>query len=231
MSLQTPQAFWLENLDQAGAYVRWVFDEIRPFVGQRVLEVGCGTGTYTAMLGALGARVTAMDIEEEFVRAARAGVAAFPNVEVRVGDVTQQAWESEFDTVVMFDVLEHLGDDAAMLRDLAKALQPGGRLILKVPAFAWLHGTLDTAVGHHRRYDDASIGELLRSVGFVRPRVWYFNSVALPGWWLNGKVLKRTTPPAAQIRMVDRLVPLMRVIDRVTRPIVGLSLFAVAERA
>lgn len=230
MTQQSPQAFWLEHLDGAGAYVDWVFEEARPHLGQRILEVGCGTGTYTAMLGGLGAHVLALDIDERFVSAAQKVVAHFPNVEVRQGDITQGSWKGGFDTVVMFDVLEHLSDDAGMLRQLATALRPGGRLILKVPAFAWLHGTMDAAVGHYRRYEKQALADLLRQSGFADPKTWYFNAVALPGWWLNGKLLGRATPPAGQLALMDRLVPLMRAVDRVARPLVGLSLFAVAER-
>lgn len=231
MAQQSPQAFWLENLDRAGAYIDWVFEETRPFLGRSILEVGCGTGTYTALLGGLGARVVAMDLEDDFVRTARSAVAAFPRVEVRQGDATAQQWEQGFDTVVMLDVLEHLGDDRTMLRRLAETLEPGGRIVLKVPAFSWLHGTLDDAVGHFRRYERAGLSTLLLDSGFVRPKAWYFNAAAVPGWWLNGKLLRRTTPPASQLRLMDRLVPIMRAVDRVTRPIGGLSLFAVAERA
>lgn len=227
---QSPQAFWLENLEGAGAYVDWVFDETRPYLGGRVLEVGCGTGTYTAMLGALGGEVVAMDIDDDFVRAARGATAHMPNVQVRRGDVTREQWDSGFDTILMFDVLEHLEDDDTMLRKLHAALRPGGRLILKVPAFSWLLGTLDTAVGHHRRYEKASLVRLLEHTGFHDAHAWYFNAVALPGWWLNGKVLGRTTPPAGQLKLMNRLVPLMRAVDRLARPVVGLSLFAVAER-
>jgi SAM-dependent methyltransferase len=227
---QSPQAFWLENLDGADRYVDWVFDETRPYLGRHILEIGCGTGTYTAMLGATGARVVAMDLDEEFVRAARAATAHLGNVEVRQGDVTLQRWETGFDTIVMFDVLEHLRDDTAMLQGLRDALRPGGRLILKVPAFRWLHGSLDEAVGHYRRYNRRSLGALLSDVGFARSNAWYFNAVAVPGWWLNGRLLRRATPPAGQLKLMNRLVPVMRAVDKVTRPVVGLSLFAVAER-
>jgi SAM-dependent methyltransferase len=226
----TPQSFWLERLDRAGAYIDWVFEEARPHLGSSILEVGCGTGTYTTLFGRTGARVLAMDLEDAFVQAARSTTSAMPNVEVRQGDVTTAVWDRDFDTVVMLDVLEHLDDDRAMLQRLHHAMRPGGRILLKVPAFAWLHGSLDDAVGHRRRYDRRTLERVLEQAGFSAARTWYFNALAIPGWWLNGSVLRRPTPPAAQLELLDRLVPIFRAVDRVTRPVVGLSLFGVAQK-
>jgi len=226
----TPQSFWLDRLDRAEAYIDWVFQEARPHLGSSILEVGCGTGTYTALFGRTGARVLAMDLDANFVGAARDATRALPNVDVRQGDVTTADWDGDFDTVVMLDVLEHLDDDIAMLVRLRDALRPGGRIVLKVPAFAWLHGSLDDAVGHRRRYDRARLERAFLEAGFARARTWYFNALAIPGWWLNGTVLRRVTPPAAQLELLDRLVPVFRAVDRVTRPVIGLSLFGVAEK-
>jgi SAM-dependent methyltransferase len=226
----TPQSFWLQHLDGASAYIDWVFQQVRPQVGGAILEVGCGTGTYTALLGGTGARVVAMDLDPGFVREARSATATMKNVDVRLGDVTTAEWESEFDTVVMLDVLEHLDDDTAMLRALCRGLRPGGRIVIKVPAFSWLSGSLDDAVGHRRRYDRTELEAVLVRAGFVRPRTWYFNALAIPGWWLSGSLLRRSTPPAGQLALMDRLVPVLRAVDVVTRPVLGLSLFGVAEK-
>jgi hypothetical protein len=54
---------------------------------------------------------------------------------------------------------------------------------------------------------------------------------AVPGWWLNGKILKRTTPPAGQLELFNLLVPLLRRFEHLVRPGFGLSLMAVGERA
>jgi SAM-dependent methyltransferase len=226
----TPQSFWLEHLDGASAYIDWVFQQVRPHLGDSILEVGCGTGTYSALLGRTGARVVAMDLDPGFVRQARSATASMNNVEVRLGDVTSAEWESEFDTVVMLDVLEHLDDDTAMLRALCRGLRAGGRIAIKVPAFRWLFGSLDEAVGHRRRYDRSALEKVFLQAGFVRPRTWYFNALAIPGWWLSGSLLRRSTPPAGQLALMDRLVPVLRAVDVAAHPLLGLSLFGVAEK-
>lgn len=225
-----PQALWLEQLGRADGFAGWVFDQMRPHLAGNVLEVGCGHGTYTRLLAGAATSVVALDLEESFVRAAQAATANLDNVSVSVGDATDDTHVAEFDTVVMLDVLEHIADDAAVLRKLGRALRPGGRLIVKVPAFGWLHGAVDDAVGHHRRYTRANLSSTLEDSGFTPKRVWYFNAAAIPGWWLNGVVMRRATPPGAQLALFNKALPLIKIMDRLVAPFVGLSLFAVAQK-
>lgn len=225
------QSFWLERLKGADAYTQWVFGELAPYLGSSILEVGCGIGNFTALLGATGADVVALDIDPDFAAAAEAATAAQDNVHVECADVTEARWRERFDTVVMLDVVEHIADDEALLRELGRALVPGGRVIVKVPAMPSIHGTLDEAVGHYRRYTRRSLDDVLARAGFTGVRAWHFNMAAVPGWWLNGKVLRRTVPPVGQLNLFNALVPLLRGIERVVRPGFGLSLMAVGERA
>jgi len=226
----TPQAFWLEQLEQGSSYTRWVFDEMRPYLGRAILEVGCGHGTYTKYLAERAERVVALDIDESFVAAARRATQGAKNVQVRCADATTEAFDTGFDTAIMLDVLEHIEQQQEMLKKLHAVLKPGGSVIVKVPAFSWLFGAMDRAVGHHRRYTRASLSSALCDAGFVAPKVWYFNAASIPGWWLNGVVLGRETPPSGQLSMFERVLPIVRAVDRVAKPFVGLSMFGVASR-
>ena len=226
-----PQAFWLDALGKADAFTTWVFEQARPHLGRSVLEIGCGSGTYTRLLAASAATVQAVEIDERFVAEAQAATRGLDNVTVRKADAAKERYQQEFDTVLMLDVLEHIEDDRTLLRNLAEALRPEGRLILKVPAFPWLFGTMDQAVGHHRRYTREDLAARLVDSGFHEPEMWYFNAAAIPGWWLNGVVLKRVTPPASQLTWFERVLPVVKTIDRVVRPLMGLSLFAVARKS
>ena len=108
----------------------------------------------------------------------------------------------------------------------------GGDLtrLVKVPAHQALFGPMDSAIGHHRRYSRASLDALLTEAGFEAPETRYFNAASIVGWWLNGKVLRRTMPGGSQIRLFDRLVPVLRAAEEVIRPPFGLSLIAAARR-
>lgn len=228
---QHSQDFWLESLEESASFTRWVFERIAPFLGASVMEIGCGRGTYTLPMARTGRRILALDIHLPYVEASRERLRSFADVTVVHGDVLaiDPGRFPPVDTVVLLDVLEHLGREDEMLRRARAWLQPGGRLIIKVPAGQWMHSSMDKAIGHYRRYDRASIESLFDRAGFDIEHLEYFNSVAMFGWWLNGKVLKRSTPPAGQLKLFEKLVPVLRTIDFFTRRVFGLSLIVVGR--
>ena len=231
MTAPGPQALWLERLDEAVNFTRWVGEEIRPFLGGRALEVGCGSGTHTELLARCCEAVIAVDLDPSFVAAASRRFAGNPRVEVIEGDARRLPELGRFDTIVMLDVLEHIEDDVATLAALGRRLAPGGRLVLKVPAHPSLYGALDAAIGHHRRYGRDSLALAAGRAGLALVHCRFFNLAAAPGWWLNARVLKRSEPPEGQIRLYDRLVPAFRLLDRLTGPPFGASLIAAAVPA
>lgn len=224
------QTFWLENLKLANRYNGWIFSQIVPYLGHEVLEVGCGNGNFTLLLAEQCSRVVAVDLSEEYVRAAKARLTGKIGVEVLLADATQTQWTRQFDTVVMLDVLEHIEYDVETLRLLRKCLKPGGKLIVKVPALDCLFSNMDQAIGHYRRYNKTALIKTFRAASFSSPLVWYFNFVGIPGWWLNGKILGRTTPPAEQVGLFNKIVPLLSALEGSVKPPIGLSLFAVATK-
>lgn len=252
---QQAQSFWLEHLQCANHYNRWIVSQIFPYLGNEILEVGCGNGNFTELLAQTGAHLTAIDVNETYVNAAVNRLQARPNVEILVADATQIAWArsswarlpwaqqdssetksseaKSFDTIILLDVLEHIEEDVKLLHHLSHGLRSGGRLIIKVPALDWLYSPMDQAIGHYRRYTRKTLSETLRQAGcsdFSEPIVWYFNAAGIPGWWLNGRVLQHTTPPSQQIGWFDQAVPVLKAIEsRLSMPI-GLSLFAVAKK-
>jgi SAM-dependent methyltransferase len=224
------QQFWLEQMGRTSALNRWVFSRFAGALGRDILEVGCGTGNFTRLMGESGARVLGIDIESTFVEAARAATRDQPSVRIEQADILECDWSRQFDTVVLLDVIEHLADDVAILGRLRDALVPGGRIVVKVPAMPALYGSLDEVVGHHRRYTRRGLAAALTAAEFVNISQRAFNAPGMLGWWVNGKLLRRQVPPAAQLKTFDALVPLFRAVDRVMPPGVGLSLVAVGER-
>ncbi len=220
---------WLARLKNADAYNRWVFSQFAEHLGPEVLEVGCGHGTFTALLAARGLKVHAIDIDAASVAAVRRTVDV-PNVQVEQADITRTIWKERFDAIVMLDVLEHIEDDMAILARMGDALLPGGRFVAKVPAMPSLYGAQDRAVGHYRRYTAPGLDRMMRTVGFAEVRCWHFNAASTVGWWLNGRLLGRAAPPSAQITVFEALLPLAKKLDFVARFGLGLSLFVVGMK-
>ena len=226
----TSQSEWLRRLGRASNYNRWIFESIVPFLGRNALEVGCGTGTFSALIAGSVEHLTAIDISQEFIDTARRRYAEVPNLTLLKADATEDLPDQKFDSIVMLDVLEHIADDAAMLTSLTSKLAPGGRIVLKVPAIPKLFNSLDAAVGHFRRYDQNTLTLAAHSAGCKVRYCRSFNIAGIPGWWWNG-VRQRDVAPGAQIGGFDKLVPLLAFGEKFLPPMAGLSLIGVLEVA
>ena len=106
---------------------------------------------------------------------------------------------------------------------------PGGRLVLYVPQGPGLFSPLDEALGHRRRYRKEGLAAELREAGWRVETMRDFNRVSVPGWWLNGKVLRRRDLGRLQLKGFNMLLPLLRGIDPVV-PAPGLGILATAVR-
>jgi len=223
----------LGRLARAPRFNAWMADVIRPFCGQKVLEIGSGTGNLTRRLVPRGLYV-ASDVNPLYLQTLRGLTADRPYLDVTLTDVTQGASfpqvEGGFDTVICLNVIEHVPDDRGALRNIHRVLAPGGRAIVLVPQGPGLFGTLDQVLGHVRRYTEASLGVAAVESGFVVKQVLRFNRVGTPAWWLNGKLLRRRDFGLLQIVALNLLTPLFRLVDRAL-PFPPLSLIAVLEPA
>lgn len=221
---------------EAGApnYNAWLGDTYARWAGQRVLEIGAGIGTITAHLAPGRELVTALEVDEFYVRRLKNRFRGQANVEPYQSDVALADWQAlagrRFDTIVLSNVLEHIPDDAGAVRTFARILPGGGRLILYVPALPALFGSIDEAVGHHRRYTPWALRQVLEANGFDVEHLQWMNLVGIPGWYVNGKVFKRRVLPPLQLRLYDRVAPWLAKAEAHVQLPVGLSLLCVAQR-
>ena len=222
----------LVALSEVPRFNRWMADTVRPFVGQRVLEIGAGIGNLTRAL-IPRERYTATDINPHYLDYLGNVAESRPYLDVRHLDLADEsealALAGRYDTVVCLNVLEHVEDEARGARNLFEVLEPGGRAIVLVPQGPSLYGTLDRVLGHRCRYTEASLRQALATAGFEIERLFGFNRASRPGWWLNGKVLKRERFSRIQLKTLDWMIWLVRRVDRAL-PWGGLSLIAIARR-
>jgi len=116
------------------------------------------------------------------------------------------------------------------LRNARTVLTPGGRVVLYVPQGPGLASKLDEGLGYRRRYDRAELERQLAEAGLALQHARPFNRAGALGWWLNGRVLKRTRISRLQRKVFDVLVPVFVRLDRFL-PWPGLGLVAVAVPA
>jgi 2-polyprenyl-3-methyl-5-hydroxy-6-metoxy-1,4-benzoquinol methylase len=155
----------------------FLLDRVRP--GERVLDIGCGEGRFTAELARAGARVVGVDVAEEPRRRARA---RHPELDLRLlGD--EGPWDladASFDVVWAGEVIEHVADTAAWLSEVRRVLRSGGSLLLSTPALGSLAllgaalsrrrfaGRFDPRGDHLRFYSRQTLTQLLGEFRFER---------------------------------------------------------------
>jgi glycosyltransferase involved in cell wall biosynthesis len=223
----------LDALAGAQRFNRWMADTIRPYIGKRVLETGAGIGNLTRVLCPRRERYIAGDIDAEYLARLRARFQHRPHMEVRHCDLANPAdfepLAGAVDSVVCLNVLEHVQDEMAGLRNIYTALQPGGCAIVLVPHGQEVFGSLDTALGHFRRYSRAELQAKMEQAGFRVERILDFNRISRPAWYVNGRLLRKKTIGRFQLGVFDRLVWLWRRIDRML-PWPPTSIIAIAVK-
>ncbi|MBN1476739.1 glycosyltransferase [Candidatus Sumerlaeota bacterium] len=225
----------LHRISKMRRFNKWIYDTILPHLGMRVLEAGCGTGSFTDFLRGREL-VHAIDPDEVYIETLtenHRGVghvtfeqASLPHVDV------EALREKRFDTVVCLNVLEHIREDEETLRVFHDLLVPGGRAIIYVPAHPFLFCGLDEALEHHRRYTRDELERKMREAGFEILESRHQNVFGTIGWFINGKILRRRLLPSRQLSVYESLVPVFRGFERMMgrRPPFGLSVFAVGQR-
>lgn len=143
--------------------------------GLRVLDIGCGTGFVTAALERAGMDAWGIDMHRAALGHARSRVRGplFSN------DATTLPFFRDFDLASLFDVIEHLDDDAGAIQQAATILKPRGCVVVTVPAGQHLWTRYDEVIGHKRRYDRQSLTGVLRKAGLETLYVGYFSCLPL----------------------------------------------------
>ena len=221
-----------DDLERVRSFTGWLADTVRPFVGDRVLELSAGMANVAARLLPRD-RYVAAETNPHYLDYLRNFARGKPYLEVaRVdpdssGDLAR--WAGAFDTVLSWSVLEHLADPVGALRGIREALRPGGCVVLYVPAGPKLYSSLDEVSGHRLRYDEGSLRRQLDEARLELVHLQHFNRVSKPAWWWSGKVLKRRRFGRMQLKLFDVAMPIVRRLDRFL-PWSGLGLVAVARR-
>ena len=134
-----------------------------------------------------------------------------------------------FDTVICQNVLEHVADDAAVLRQCAAVLRPGGRVLVLVPQSPKLTGRIDQYLGHRRRYRAGDLKLLAEQTGMRVVHLGGVNRAGSVAWWVDQRLLRKRQISFFQMKMLNLATPLLRAIDPIL-PLPPLTLFAVLEK-
>lgn len=220
---------------KAHNYHNWLLNQFSGFIGNRVLDLGAGVGTYTEIL-ADKQLVVAVDREIDCIKYLKKKFINYENIFVVQLDIQSKdiltLKDLSLDTIVCLNVLEHLQDDVITLKRLNFILNQGGRLLLVVPAHQMLYGSIDKTVGHYRRYSKKELFTKLFHSGFIVEKLAYMNSLAVFGWFVVNRILKKQEQSIKTITTYDKyVIPVLSKLESFIPPPLGLSLVARASKA
>jgi 2-polyprenyl-3-methyl-5-hydroxy-6-metoxy-1,4-benzoquinol methylase len=204
--------------------------------GQRVLDLGCGTGFMLGILSHPGRRLIGIDLRTEGLAATRR---AQPRAWVaQAHAATLPLAADSVHVVLLLDVLEHV-DDRALLLEVARVLRPGGHLLLTVPALPWLWSYRDEAAGHLRRYTRRRLSRVLTATCWQVQEMRYYQCLLLPVA-IATRLLGRGGPGARDLeerppRLLNALLTSVSMAEAALGDVVawpwGLSLVALCQKA
>ncbi len=225
----------LEQMAKAKNYNLWIWEQMKGHLGKKVLEIGAGIGTFASLL--LDKElVIATDVAPNCMVWLNRKFSDFKNVKILELDVASRIdfnglVSGGVDSVICLNVLEHIGDDLLALRNIYRLLNPTGKLILLVPAFPMLYGSLDRVGGHFRRYTKKDLKSKLIQAGFEIEKLYYFNSLGFFAWFVVNRVLKSKRTTGGKLFFYDKiLVPPLRLVERIFSPPFGQSLFSICRK-
>ena len=167
--------FWFRARNRL---IQWALASYFPTAGS-FFEVGCGTGFVLKGLSEAlpRLRLAGSEIFGDGLVFARARL---PGVDLYQMDARQIPFEREFDVIGAFDVLEHIVEDDAVLRQMFKATRPGGGILITVPQHRFLWSAIDEHSMHQRRYSRTELRSKVERAGFRIQRMTSFISLLLP---------------------------------------------------
>ncbi|MGI8968808.1 MAG: class I SAM-dependent methyltransferase [Chloroflexota bacterium] len=233
IAVATPKTLEIQSrlAKHADNYNRWIFAQIAPYLGRRILDVGCAIGNITQFYADREC-IVGLDVVPEELAVARERFAG-KNFETHLVDVSSRALllfrERNLDTAVCLNVLEHVEDDVHALRNMRDTLMPGSHICLLVPVNKWLYGPMDAIDHHYRRYTRVEMNAKVAEAGLEVIHQNYFNMLGIAAWFLQNRVVRRSMAAPAQYSLYDSLVPILSRIERATPPPSGLSLVTICR--
>lgn len=223
------QAF-LNNLSGTPAYVQWVTSILRRHLGDRVLELSAGIGTFTGNL--IGRRLHYIAGEKNplYLHTLKNRFLRTPHVEVVSLDLDQfEPPPQPCDTVLCINGLEYTASPEQAIQTAGRCLAPGGSLLLLVPQGPAMFGSLDRVMGHRRRFSKSQLTPMLRAAGLEAERFYQINKISAPVWYFNSRILGAARVSKLTLKIFDKTVWLWRLLDPIL-PWNGLSLIVAARK-
>jgi glycosyltransferase involved in cell wall biosynthesis len=228
-----PGKVTLDAMEQAPRFNEWMYESIKPWLGDRVAELGVGRGNLSRHIKQHD-HVLLTDYRTDYLEELRGRWSRHPHLEIGKLDMSVRSDYERLrqfapDSVVFLNVLEHIEDDRAVLEALKETVPEGCRVVVLVPFNQKLYSDFDRALGHFRRYETGELESKMRDAGFEVQEQFFFNKVGVIAWYVANTLGKQGSLKPWQLRVYNFLTPLFRILDKVL-PTSGLSTVVIGRK-
>ena len=223
----------LNSMSHADRLNLYFFEQLKPFIGSKNLEIGSGIGNISSYFVSEGKNITLSEINPEYrkILTQRFDKSEIVNIDLNNKNYAQDyaKLKNHFDLVYAFNVIEHIEDDILALRIINFLTKKDGHIVILVPAYSFLFNHFDKILGHFRRYTKY---QLIKSFPneTINVKAYYLNFLGIFAWYLFGKILKRKTINESNMKLYNIIMPIVKFFDFIFINKIGLSTIAINKK-
>ena len=219
--------FELDHFDAALNFREYQISLIKKFVKGKFLEVGAGKGGLVPFYKKLVKDITIIEPEKKLYDILKKNKL---HKKFKIKNQTITNIKNKYDTIIYYDVLEHIREDFNEVKNASKKLNKNGCLIFSVPAYQTFYSSFDKSVGHHKRYNKKDFIELEKKTGLKIKKLAYYDSLGFLFLVLNKLFSLKQTNLKNKVHLWNFLMPISKLIDFLTLNKFGKSLLCVFKK-
>ena len=228
----------LEVIAEATKFNFWMYKTIKPYLQGNILEIGSGIGNISTYFLVDNAKITLSDtntfyiiiLKNKFTKYKNLNEIFLLDIQDPAFEITYAAYKEQYDSIFLLNVLEHVPDDNAAIKNCNFLLRTGGILLVLTPAYGFLFSRLDKALEHYRRYTIKRLNALFQKNNIATKKSFYFNALGIIAW-LYGKLLRLKNIPAGEMGLYNKITGVAKIIDKVSFHKIGLSVIAIGKKS
>ena len=219
--------FELDHFDSALNFRKYQISLITKFIKGKFLEVGAGKGGLIPFYKNLIKNITIIEPEKKLFKILKKN---YSNKRFSIKNQTIKSVKKNYDTIIYYDVLEHIKNDLNEVKLASKKLNKNGYLIFSVPAYQTFYNSFDKSVGHFKRYNKKDFIVLRKRTGLKIEKLDYYDSVGFLFLVLNKLFSLKQTNLENKVYLWNLLMPISKLIDLLTFNKFGKSLLCVFKK-
>ena len=224
MSKINYDGFELDTFDAAKKFRNYQIYYLKSYIKDPFLEVGAGQGGLTNLYKKFTKDITLIEPDKKLFQLLRK---KFRKKNIKIKNQTIDKIKFKYQTIIYFDVLEHIKSDLKEVKIASKKLKKNGNLIFNVPAHQLFYNEFDKAVGHFKRYNKKDFKDIEKKTDLKIEKLIYYDSIGLLFLILNKIFKLKETNLKNKIYFWNMLIPLSKIIDKLTFNKFGKSLLCV----